>query len=327
MFGIGKKQEELERELLSKQAEADKYLKKLSEVTNKMRLVQKETETGIASMEESQNELDSQMEKLTQAVKGAAGEAKRQNVRNRELQKKIVILANKAGLADGTYQRSIEGIYRREKELLEMIEQGRKLTSPEEVLELAATGMRQEMGEMGKRIGEMEEMEKQMGILALNAAIEAGRLGEDGVQFVEAAEKVRDLSGKYHQSAAFMAEKMQKMEERLKEAETQVLYLTQIWNEHNARLEKAAEGFGSYASRLEETETRNLVPQILALAESLDQSVGDGELITKQYDAASQVVEQTGKTFMGQQETLNNLRRKAKEVEEWLRAVGAEISK
>lgn len=66
--------------------------------------------------------------------------------------------------------------------------------------------------------------------------------------------------------------------------------------------------------------------QILALAESLDQSVGDNELITKQYDAAAQVVEQAGKTFTGQQETLNNLRRKAKEVEEWLRAVGAEIS-
>lgn len=327
MFGIGKKQEELERELLSKQAEADKYLKKLSEVTNKMRLVQKETETGIVSMEESQSELDSQMEKLTETVKGAAGEARRQNVRNRELQKQIVVLANKAGLSDGTYQRSIEGIYRREKELLEMIEQGKKLTSPEEVLELAAAGMRQEMGEMGTRISEMEEMEKQMGILALNAAIEAGRLGDDGVQFVEAAEKVRDLSGKYHQSASFMAEKMQKMEERLKEAETQVLYLTQIWKEHNARLEKAAEGFGAYASRLEETETRNLVQQILALAESLDQSVADNELITKQYDMASQVVEQTGKTFAGQQETLNNLRRKAKEVEEWLRAVGAEISK
>ncbi len=326
MFGIGKKQEELERELLSKQAEADKYLKKLSEVTNKMRLVQKETETGIASMEESQSELDSQMEKLTETVKGAAGEAKRQNIRNRELQKQIVVLANKAGLADGTYQRSIEGIYRREKELLEMIEQGSKLTSPEEVLELAASGMRQEMGEMEERISGMEEMEKQMGILALNAAIEAGRLGEDGVQFVEAAEKVRDLSGKYHQSASFMAEKMQKMEERLKEAETQVLYLTQIWKEHNVRLEKAAEGFGAYASRLEETETRNLMTQILALAESLDQSVGDNELITKQYDAAAQVVEQAGKTFTGQQETLNNLRRKAKEVEEWLRAVGAEIS-
>lgn len=291
-----------------------------------MRLVQKETETGIASMEESQSELDSQMEKLTETVKGAAGEAKRQNVRNRELQKQIVVLANKAGLADGTYQRSIEGIYRREKELLEMIEQGSKLTSPEEVLELAASGMRQEMGEMEERISGMEEMEKQMGILALNAAIEAGRLGEDGVQFVEAAEKVRDLSGKYHQSASFMAEKMQKMEERLKEAETQVLYLTQIWKEHNARLEKAAEGFGAYASRLEETETRNLMTQILALAESLDQSVGDNELITKQYDAAAQVVEQAGKTFTGQQETLNNLRRKAKEVEEWLRAVGAEIS-
>lgn len=127
MFGIGKKQEELEHELLAKQAEADKYLKKLSEVTNKMRLVQNETETGIASMEGSQNELDSQMEKLTETVKDAAGEAKRQNIRNRELQKQIVVLANKAGLADGTYQRSIEGIYRREKELLEMIEQGESL--------------------------------------------------------------------------------------------------------------------------------------------------------------------------------------------------------
>ncbi len=327
MFGKGKKQEELEQELLSKQAEADKYLRKLSEVTEKMRLVQKETEEGIVAMEGGQSELDSQMAKLTETVSTAASEAKRQNKRNRELQKQIGALADRADKSEGAYQRSIEGIYRREKELLEMIEQGRKLTSPEEVLELAATGMRQEMEEMVKRISEMGEMERQMGILSLNAAIEAGRLGEEGVEFVKAAEEVRDLSGKYHQSASFMAEKMQKMEERLKEAETQVLYLTQIWNDHNTRLEKAAEGFGVYASRLEETESRKMVTQIRALTESLEQSVGDSEVITKQYDEAQKAVEHAGKTFTQQQETLENLRRKAKEVEDWLRAVGAEISR
>ena len=326
MFGKNKKQEELEQELLLKQAEADKYLKKLSEVTDKMRLVQKETEAGIKTMEGSQSELDSQMAELLETVSAAAGEAKRQNAKNRELQKQIGALADRAEKSEGSYQRSIEGIYRREKELLEMIEQGRKLTSPKEVLDLAAEGMRQEMEEMGQRIAEMGEMENQMGVLSLNAAIEAGRLGVEGVQFVEAAEKVRDLSGKYHQSASFMAEKMQKMEERLEEAETQVLYLTQIWNEHNARLEKAAEGFGAYANRLQETEGRHLVPQIRAVTQSLSDSFGESEAITKQYDAAWEAVQQAGKTFTGQQETLNNLRRKAKEVEEWLRAVGAEIS-
>ena len=237
MFGIGKKQEELEHELLSKQAEADRYLKKLSEVTDKMRLVQKETETGIASMEVSQSELNGQMEKLLETVSGAAGEAKQQITRNRELQKQIVRLADQAAKSEGTYQRSIEGICRREKDLLEMIGQGRKLTSPKEVLDLAAEGMRQEMEEMGQRITDMEEMEKKMGVLSLNAAIEAGRLGESGEQFVKAAEEVRELSGKYHQAASFMADKVQKMEERLKDAETQVVYLTQIWNEHNIRLE------------------------------------------------------------------------------------------
>lgn len=327
MFGKSKKQEELEQEMLLKQAEADKYLKKLSEVTDKMRLVQKETEAGIVTMEGSQSELDSQMAKLLETVSAAAGEAKRQNAKNRELLKEIGVLADRAEKTEGSYQRSVEGIYRREKELLEMIDQGRKLTSPKEVLELAATGMRQEMEEMEQRIGEMEEMENQMGVLSLNAAIEAGRLGEEGVQFVEAAEKVRDLSGKYHQSASFMAEKMKKMEERLMEAETQVLYLTQIWNEHNSRLEKAAEGFGTFASRLEATESRNLVPQIRAVTESLEQSIGDSETVSKQYDTAQDVVGQAGKTFRKQQETLNSLRRKAKEVEEWLRAVGAEIGR
>lgn len=325
MFGKGKKQEELEQELLSRQAEADKYLKKLSEVTGKMQVVQKETRTGIASMEEKQNELDSQMEKVLETVKGAAQEARKQNEKNRGLQKQMQVLADRAEKTDGMYQRSLEGICRREQELLEMINQGRKLTSPEEVLELAATGMRQEMGEMGKRIGEMEEMEKQMGVLSLNAAIEAGRLGDEGVKFVEAAEKVRDLSGKYHQAASFMAEKMKRMEKRLEEAEVQVVYLTQIWKEHNSRLEKAAEGFGVYASRLEESETRNLVSEIRTVTGTLEQSISESELVSRQYDTAQEVVQQAGETFTRQQETLENLRGKAREVEEWLRAVGEEI--
>ncbi|MCI8484652.1 MAG: hypothetical protein HFH41_09970 [Lachnospiraceae bacterium] len=326
MFGIGKKQEELEQELLSKQIAADKYLKKLAEVTEKMQLVQRETETGIATMEENQNELDKQMEKVIEAVNTAASEAKKQNEKNRGLQKQISVLADRSAKSEGTYQRSVEGICRREKELLEMIGQGKKLTSPEEVLGLAAEGMRKEMEEMEKRIAEMEEMEKKMGVLSLNAAIEAGRLGESGVQFVEAAEEVRDLSGKYHQAAVFMAEKMKCMEERLEEAETQVVFLTQIWNDHNSRLEKAAEGFGLYAARLEETETRNLVSQIREVTENLERSVNDSEIISKQYDAAQEAVKQVGKKFTQQQETLDHLRGKAREVEEWLRAVGAEIN-
>lgn len=326
MFGIGKKQEEMEQELLSRQLAAEKYLKKLSEVTDKMQLVQKETETGIATMEENQNELDKQMAKVVEAVSDAASEAKRQNEENRGLQKQIAILADKAEKADGSYQRSVDGICRREQELIEMINQGRKLTSPQEVLELTTEGMRQEMEEMQNRIAGMGEMGKQMGVLALNAAIEAGRLGESGVQFVQAAEEVRDLSGEYQQSVSFVAEKMARMEERLQEAETQFVYLTQIWKDHNSRLEKAAEGFGVYASRLEETESRNLVSQIRTVTENLEQSVSNSELITKQYDTAQEVAKQVEQIFVKQQETLDNLRGKAKEVEEWLRAVGAEIS-
>ena len=75
------------------------------------------------------------------------------------------------------------------------------------------------------------------------------------------------------------------------------------------------------------TESRNLVPQIRAVTESLEQSIGDSETVSKQYDTAQDVVGQAGKTFRKQQETLNSLRRKAKEVEEWLRAVGAEIGR
>lgn len=326
MFGMNKKQEELEQELLSRQSEAEQYLKKLTEAINKMQFMHKENETEITVMEEEQTELNTHWKELLEIVTETAKKAVEQKEKNQDLKKQVGQLTDHADKSEGSFQRSVEGIRRREEELLEMIGQGKNLTSPEEVLNLAATGMREEMDEICQCINEMEETEKKMGVLSLNAAIEAGRIGEHGRKFVEAAENVRDLSGKYHQSATFIAEKMKNMERRLEEVEVQIIYLAQIWKDHNARLERSAEGFSVYASRLEETETRSLVSQMQTVSRELERSIHNGENAMNQYEKAKNIVNQLDKNFIQQQEILKKIRGKSNEVEEWLQIITKEIT-
>ena len=84
----------------------------------------------------------------------------------------------------------------------------------------------------------MEEFGKQMGVLSLQAAIEAGRLGEDGRQFVEAAENIRTYTVNYDKVIAQTREQLEQSDERLNELEKQVHYLITLLKENNIAISK-----------------------------------------------------------------------------------------
>ncbi len=64
-----------------------------------------------------------------------------------------------------------------------------------------------------EKLTKMQDAAKNMTVLALNAAIEAGRLGESGMRFLQAAENVRQLSEEYGRMVSELSSQMKELQE------------------------------------------------------------------------------------------------------------------
>lgn len=86
--------------------------------------------------------------------------------------------------------------------------------------------------------GHLKQSAKNMGVLALSAAIEAGRLGESGREFVQAAEDVRKLSEIYDQGMQEAEEKLSDIEEGFKEQKEWLIKLNDHLSETQHELKQ-----------------------------------------------------------------------------------------
>ena len=95
------------------------------------------------------------------------------------------------------------------------------------------SSMRDQNQEYLDQMDQMTRLGKDMGVLALTAAIEAGRMGETGKNFVEAAQKIRDQSFEYERIVASVKNKLEAEESRIQKLEEQAGILAGILKENN----------------------------------------------------------------------------------------------
>ena len=84
----------------------------------------------------------------------------------------------------------------------------------------------------------MTEYSKQMSVLALNAAIEAGRLGDNGKLFVNAAEDVRVASNEYIDVIEQLKKEVEASNAQIDELQEQVSKLVSFFKENNVATTK-----------------------------------------------------------------------------------------
>ena len=84
----------------------------------------------------------------------------------------------------------------------------------------------------------MTEYSKQMSVLALNAAIEAGRLGDNGKLFVNAAEDVRVASNEYIDVIEQLKKEVEASNAQIDELQEQVSKLVSLLKENNVATTK-----------------------------------------------------------------------------------------
>ncbi len=151
-------------------------------------------------------------------------------------------------------------------------------------------GVKQQLGDVKKILGEIEGIAKQTNLLALNAAIEAARAGEAGRGFAVVADAVRDLSGRTSQFSSEIRTHMQRVETSIHETEDDINRMASTDMNFalaaKARVEATMQEIATVNAGVAE-----LVDEIGGIAKNLSQDVDDSVRRLQFQDITTQLLE------------------------------------
>ena len=136
-------------------------------------------------------------------------------------------------------------------DMTDLVEENKHFTTPSKFLSEFPLSAKAEHEKSRETLAKMQECGRQMSVLALNAAIEAGRLGEDGKQFVEAAQNVRTAAGAYNQLIEQSHQQLKEEDDRLAELEEQVHRMVTLLKENSLAMTRMLKSCDETVHRME----------------------------------------------------------------------------
>jgi len=118
------------------------------------------------------------------------------------------------------------------------VENNKHFTGPSKAISEFSESMRRDLTEQDRELKMMTEFAKQMSVLALNAAIEAGRMGDEGKQFMTAAESIRSYSANYDASVRKMQEQLAATMKKTAELDDDIKRLIALLKDNNVAVSK-----------------------------------------------------------------------------------------
>ncbi len=133
----------------------------------------------------------------------------------------------------GEYEQLKSQIGNQLESVIALVEENKHFTSPAKYLSEVPNALKHNCKSYEKQLADMEEYGKRMGVLALNAAIEAGRLGENGRNFVLAAEEIRQTAVSYEKAAVVLKDEVEASHAKIAEMEETIARLISMMKENN----------------------------------------------------------------------------------------------
>ena len=152
-----------------------------------------------------------------------------------------------------------------------------------------------------ENLDQMEEFGKQMGVLSLQAAIEAGRLGEDGRQFVEAAEDIRTYAANYDKVIAQTREQLEQSDDQLNELEKQVHHLITLLKENNIATAKLMKLCQDAVNKADALSQNPLMDDFIEIQNQMSALRNADEEIVKSEERNRMQVDDLNEEFLAQQ--------------------------
>ena len=150
-----------------------------------------------------------------------------------------------------------------------LVEENKHYTSPAKYLSEVPGNLRAASVSYTGQLLQMEEDGRRMSVLALNAAIEAGRMGEEGKQFVAASEEIRQTAIKIKKKAVVMREELEHSQERIAEREDIVGRLVALMKENNMGTTRLLKKCQESSRAMEKAAMRNFSEEMILVREKV----------------------------------------------------------
>ena len=182
-----------------------------------------------------------------------------------------------------------------------LVDANKHFTTPSKYISEFPSNYKAQNQSCREKLDQMEEFGKQMGVLSLQAAIEAGRLGEDGRQFVEAAEDIRTYAANYDKVIAQTREQLQQSDDRLNELEKQVHHLITLLKENNIATAKLMKLCQDAVDKADALSQNPLMDDFIEIQNKMSTLRNADEEIVKSEERNRMQVDDLNEEFLAQQ--------------------------
>ncbi len=303
---FGKKQDstrELEEKLNIVQMELENAQAKLNNMQNYTQQILPFFESQIIAQSEMDKELTKVVSHAYDTIEGVSDS----KLVLEHLAMELTTVRGQLEDEERDKKRMLETAHKLREQMETISEENEHMAEPAGILQDIQNGM---IGDAGLIRGELEQMQeyaKQMTVSSLNCAIEAGRIGEAGLKFVEAAEDVRLLSGAYERSAAEAAHQLDAMEERISRLEHQLEVLAKSCKESDAAVVRMARGIAEQEAICSQAAERIYLEKTAAMSENLKEISQKQNSIDELQHQTLDEIENIGESFMSEQEARKGL--------------------
>lgn len=182
-----------------------------------------------------------------------------------------------------------------------LVDANKHFTTPSKYISEFPSNYKAQNQSCRENLDQMEEFGKQMGVLSLQAAIEAGRLGEDGRQFVEAAEDIRTYAANYDKVIAQTREQLEQSDDRLNELEKQVHHLITLLKENNIATAKLMKLCQDAVNKADALSRNPLMDDFIEIQNQMSTLRNADEEIVKSEERNRMQVDDLNEEFLAQQ--------------------------
>lgn len=303
---FGKKQEftrELEEKLNITQFQLEKLQTQIHNVQNCTQQILPHFESQIVA----QSEMDKELTKVVSHAYDTLEETGSSVKIMEQLAMELTAMRGQLEDEEQDKKKMQDAAEKQRKQADAAAEESRHLIEPLTALQETRNGFLQDTGTMREQVSLMAEYAKQMTVTSLNCAIEAGRMGEIGKSFIEASEDVRLLSSAYERAAAVAGRKLDDLEKRISQLETQTAALVKACKDNSLNITRLSKNISEQEEICERAAGRHYLEKAAAISDFLKKLSQKHDTIDSLQHQTLSDIERIGESFMNEQEARKEL--------------------
>ena len=201
--------------------------------------------------------------------------------------------------------RHTDFLHQQETALTGLMEQSKRYTG---LAKSVSEGSNKETSEIKRLMEQMSGLEKFTGTisaLALQAAIDAGRLGDEGADFIRSAEQIRSLAEVFGGQLADTLEQAENLQKEIAEMSGQIHQFISLLKDNNRALSKMATDVSRYNAG--QTDTESPEASMAGLIETLQEYQGRVTDDISRQESILEEMEKIGTCYMEQEDSTTHL--------------------